>query len=178
MTENSKVLFVKPFIYQESVSALVLVPLIYFIFMNAIPGFRANLLEAAILASTTATVGFILGFLVKYILVKPAIEVMDNGTSRSGDLQGAVSSAAILPLAETVIVFLRWSLAAIIISVIPFYMRGHIDMNEAAFGINALVMTAFPLCHLPILHRKAACSHSICRVTSRGFWTVKSGCSA
>lgn len=145
MTENSKDLFLRPFIYQESVSALVLVPIIYFLFMSAIPGFKAHLLEAAILASATATLGFILGFLVKFIFVKPAIDAMDKGSSRHGELQGAVGSAAVLPLAEAVVVFLRWSLAAIVIAVIPFYMKGHINMNEAIFGTNALVMTALSI---------------------------------
>ncbi len=145
MTENSKVLFLRPFMYQEAVTALVLIPLIYFLFMNAIPGFKDNLLEAALLASMAGSVGLILGFLAKYILVKPAIEVMDKGASRSGELQRAVSSASILPLTEAVVAFLRWSLFATVIALIPFYMRGNIDMNQAIFGVNALVMTALSI---------------------------------
>lgn len=145
MTENSKILFLRPFIYQESVSALVLVPLIYFLFMNAVPGFKSNLMEAALYASAAAGVGFMLGLLIKYIMVRPIIGVMEKSAARPEEIQQAVHSAAILPLAEALTVFIRWSPAAIVICVVPFSMRGHIDMNEAAFGINALTMTALSI---------------------------------
>ncbi|MRR37790.1 methyl-accepting chemotaxis protein, partial [bacterium] len=142
MKENTKILFLKPFMFQEIISAAVLIPIVYFLFMNGAPGFSDHLLFAAFLASTTGTIGFILGFLIKYIFVKPAIAILDNGHSRSEDISRAVRSVSILPLAESVIVFLRWSVAAIVICVIPFYMKGFIDGNSAVFGINALIMTA------------------------------------
>ena len=50
--------------------------------MNAAPGFSDHLLDAAFLASTTDAIGFILGILTKYFLVKPAVELLDNGYSR------------------------------------------------------------------------------------------------
>jgi methyl-accepting chemotaxis protein len=50
-----------------------------------------------------------------------------------------------MPLTEAIIVFLRWSLTAIIMCVVPFYMQDFIDLNSALFGANALVMTALSI---------------------------------
>lgn len=143
MKENAKMLFLRPFVFQELISAAVLIPIVYFLFMNGAPGFKDHMLEAAMVASITGTIGFILGFLTKYLYVKPAIELMESGYSRHEDVARAVRSASILPLAEAVVVYLRWSVLAIVICVIPFYTRGYIDGNSAVFGINALFMTAF-----------------------------------
>ncbi len=142
MRKSTEVLFFRPFIYQEAVSAVVLIPLVYFLFMKSIPEFTNHLLEAGMLASTTGAVGFLLGFLVKYLLVRPAIDVMDKDSCTPGETQRAIRSVSILPLAESITVFLRWSVLAIVICVVPFYFRGYITPAEAVFGINALTMTA------------------------------------
>ncbi|HQJ08158.1 MAG TPA: methyl-accepting chemotaxis protein [Deltaproteobacteria bacterium] len=145
MTDNARVLFLRPFTFQEIISALVLIPIIYFLFMHAVPGFKDHLLEAALYASATGAVGFVLGFLAKYILVKPAVEALDRGSPDPDQLLGAARSASIMPLTEAIIVFLRWSLTAIIMCVVPFYMQDFIDLNSALFGANALVMTALSI---------------------------------
>jgi methyl-accepting chemotaxis protein len=142
MKEQKKELFTRPFMFQENVSAIILIPLVYFLFMNASPGFRENLVEAAILASSTGVLGFILGFFIKYHYVKPAIEIMENPSPSDAEVTKALRSISVLPLAESIVVFLRWSVIATIICVVPFYLRGHVDVNMSMFAINALTMTA------------------------------------
>ena len=142
MKEQTKVLFLRPFMFQETVSAAILIPLIYFLFMYAAPGFADYLLEAAFLASITGALGFLLGIFVKHHYVKPAIESLENPSPRPEEVLEAARSASRLPLAEAAVVFLRWSVIAIIVCVVPFFLRGHIDGNAALFGVNALCMTA------------------------------------
>ncbi len=145
MKESSKILFHKPFIFQETVTAVVLIPLIYSLFMKSVPEFNDHLVEAAVCAGLTGAVGFALGFVVKYLLVRPAIWLMDKDTCTQGELQRAVKSASIMPLVEAVLIFLRWSVIAIVLCVVPFYLKGFISPEQALFGINALFMTAMSI---------------------------------
>ena len=145
MKESSKILFHKPFMYQETVTAIVLIPLVYILFMKSIPQFNDHLILAAIYASTTGAVGFLMGFFVKYLLVRPAIELMDKDSYTPAELQRAVRSVSILPLAEAIVVFFRWSILAIILCVTPFYLKGYITLTQAIFGCNALIMTAMSI---------------------------------
>jgi len=145
MKDSSKVLFLRPFIYQETVTALVLIPLVYFLFMKSVPEFNNHLIYAGILASTTGAVGLVSGFFIKYLLVRPAIELMDKDSCTPEEIQRAVRSASILPIAEAVVVFIRWSLLAILICIVPFYSSGYITITQAIFGINALFMTAMSI---------------------------------
>jgi len=145
MKEGSKILFHKPFMFQETVTAVVLIPLIYSLFMKSVPEFNDHLMEAAICAGLTGAVGFGLGFMVKYLLVRPAVELMDKGTSTPEELLRAVKSISVLPLAEAVLIFLRWSILAIIFCIVPFYVRGYVSTEQAVFGTNALFMTAMSI---------------------------------
>lgn len=145
MSDNAKVLFLKPFTFQETLSALVLIPMVYFLFMYAIPELQGHLLEAAIRASIAGTLGFVIGFLVKDILVKPAVGILDRGSSHHDDIFKAAHSASIMPLSEAITAFIRWSVAGIFICVVPMYMNGHITFNSMLFGSNALIMTAISI---------------------------------
>ena len=64
--------------YQETVTAIVLIPLVYTLFMKSVPQFNDHLVLAAIYASSTGAVGFLMGFFIKYLLVSPAIELMEG----------------------------------------------------------------------------------------------------
>jgi len=145
MKEATRTLFLKPFMYQENVSALVLIPFIFFIYYSCVPAFRANVMEAVLCALTAGVVGFVLGIAVKYRFARPIIDLMDNEKQTPAEAQQAVRSASLLPPAESIIVFLRWSLFGTLIAIVPFYAWGLITPTEVVFGINALIMTSLSI---------------------------------
>ncbi|HNY64204.1 MAG TPA: methyl-accepting chemotaxis protein [Deltaproteobacteria bacterium] len=142
MKEQTKKLFFQPFNRQELVSVAILIPTVFFLFDNAAPGFRENILEAALYASLAGLVGCILGMLAKYLYVKPAIEIMEQESPSRDEVLRALRSVSLMPLIEAVTVFIRWAVLATIICIGPFYVKGYIDTNTAIFGMNCLIMNA------------------------------------
>jgi methyl-accepting chemotaxis protein len=144
MNNSARSIFFKPFLFQENTS-LVSIPLLFFIFFYTVPAFSKHVLEAVICASSAGALGFILGLAVKYYFVRPAVQLLEKDTYRPEEVRHAVRSASILPLAEAIVVFLRWSLFAIVICIVPFYLWGYITPTETIFGTNALIMTALSI---------------------------------
>jgi methyl-accepting chemotaxis protein len=146
MKETTRTIFLKPFIFQENVTALILIPFLFFIFFYSVPAFTEHVLEAVICAGSCGLIGLLLGFFVKLYFARPIIDLMDKKEYTPAELQQAVYSASMLPIAESIVVFLRWSLSAILCCVVPFYfMWGYINTTEALFGSNALLMTALSI---------------------------------
>jgi len=140
--ESTRILFLKPFMFQENITAIVLIPTLLFFFLKTSPGVGQHVGLAVTVATIAGVVGLVLGTAVKYALVRPAIELMDKDTYTEEEAMRAVRSAAMLPLAEAITIFVRWAPSAIPICMGTFYYLGIITPHEAVFGCVALVMTA------------------------------------
>ncbi len=141
MKEDMKALFLRPMLFQEIVTALIVVPMLLFFFMNISEGVKNNFVTAAMGGSAAANLGLILGCLVKYLLAKPAIELMNKESYEVHEVESAVRSISILPMAESITVFLRFALFGNLIAVMPMYLKGYVSGHEFAAGINTLIMT-------------------------------------
>ena len=141
MKESTKVLFLRPLLFQESVTAIIVVPMLLFFFMSISPGVKSHFLTAALGGLNAANIGLFLGVVVKYLLVRPAIEVMEKGDAKPEELQRAIRSISILPLAEAITVFLRFALFGNLIAVLPMYLKGYVTNFELLAGFNTLIMT-------------------------------------
>ncbi|MGD0820526.1 MAG: methyl-accepting chemotaxis protein [Desulfomonilia bacterium] len=141
MKENTKVMFLKPLLFQESVTAVIVVPILLVFFMNVSQGAKDHFLTAAMGALNAANLGLALGILVKYFLIRPSIELMEKDTFKPEEVQRALRSISILPLAEAITIFLRFALFGNLIAILPMYLKGYIGPVEFVSAINNLVMT-------------------------------------
>ncbi len=141
MKENTKVMFLKPLLFQESITAVIVVPMLLVFFMNVSQGVKDHFLTAAMGALNAANLGLALGFLVKYFLIRPSIELMEQDTFKPEEVQRALRSISILPLAEAITVFLRFALFGNLIAVMPMYLKGYVNPEEFVSAINVLIMT-------------------------------------
>jgi methyl-accepting chemotaxis protein len=140
MKESTKVLFVRPLLFQETITALIVVPMLLFFFMNISAGVKNHFLSAAMGGSAAANLGLVLGSLVKYMLARPAMEVMENKSPRPHEVERAIRSVSLLPLAESITIFLRFALFGNLIAVMPMYLNGYVQLPELVSGINSLIM--------------------------------------
>ena len=140
MKESTKALFLRPLVFQETITALVVVPMLLFFFLNVSQGVRNHFLAAALGGLNAANFGLALGFLAKYLLVRPARDLMEKDSWEPHELQRALRSASMLPLVESVTIFLRFALFGNLIAVMPMYLKGHVTLYETYSGLNALVM--------------------------------------
>jgi methyl-accepting chemotaxis protein len=142
MKDSTKVLFIRPLLFQETITAAVVVPLLLFFFMNISEGVRSHFFTAAMGALAAASFGLILGIAVKYYLVRPAMSLLENQSQTPEDIKHAVVRTSFLPLAESVTIFLRFALFGNLIAVLPMYLKGYVDLDELIAGMFALVMIA------------------------------------
>ncbi len=141
MKESTKALFLRPFIFQETITALVVVPMLLFFFLNVSEGVKNHFLATALGGMNAANLGLALGFLVKYLLVRPARDLMDKESWEPHELKRALRSVSLLPLMESITIFLRFALFGNLIAVMPVYLKGYVTLSETYAGLNALVMT-------------------------------------
>ncbi|HNQ85360.1 MAG TPA: methyl-accepting chemotaxis protein [Deltaproteobacteria bacterium] len=141
MKESTKALFLRPFIFQETITALVVVPMLLFFFLNVSEGVKNHFLTTALGGMNAANLGLALGFLVKYLLVRPARDLMDKESWEPHELKRALRSVSLLPLMESITIFLRFALFGNLIAVMPVYLKGYVTLSETYAGLNALVMT-------------------------------------
>jgi methyl-accepting chemotaxis protein len=135
-----KILFLRPLLFQESITAFVVVPMLVVMFMKFSEGVSNNLLEVAMGAAAAAQLGLVLGCIVKFFLVRPAMRAMETESPEVHEVQHAVRKAALLPIVEAVTVFLRFGLTGNLIAIVPLYFKGYINGYEVAAGCNALIM--------------------------------------
>ena len=140
MKGSTKVLFLRPMLFQESVVALVVVPMLVAIFLKFSQGVRDNILDVVMGAFAAVQVGLVLGLALKFFLLRPALKVMEEDSPDTGELRHAVGSAAILPMTEAVTIFLRFALSGSLIAIVPIYFKGYINTSEFMVGISSLVM--------------------------------------
>ena len=115
MKEYTKEFFLRPFLFQEGITYLVLVPTVVMFFLPISQGFREHFLEGITLVFLQTVISVALGALVNYRLVSPAVRVMED---RESDERGKVCPALCLDpaLAEAALIFIRW--AGIVLSVV------------------------------------------------------------
>jgi hypothetical protein len=140
MKESTKALFLRPLLFQETVTIVILVPILVFFFRYISEAVLKNFVPVLMGASAAANFGLLLGTMTKYLLVKPAIEVMENESSTPEEHQRAVRSLSIMPLVESIVIFLRFALIGNLIATLPIYLKGYIKIPELLFGINSVVM--------------------------------------
>lgn len=142
MKDSTKVLFIRPLLFQETITAVVVVPLLLFFFMNISEGVRNHIVTAALGAMAAANFGLILGIAVKYRLVRRAMVLMESPSHSREEIRHAVLRISLLPPAESVTVFLRFALFGNLIAVLPMYLKGYVAREELLAGVFALVMIA------------------------------------
>ncbi len=150
MKETTRDLFIKPLMFQENITIIILVPILVFFFRYISEAIVRNFMTVVIGASLAAAFGLILGTLTKYLLVKPALAISDQETYTPQEMQRAVKSLSLLPLAEAVVIFLRFALFGNLIATLPIYLMGYIGISEFLFGVNSVVMIG--LLALPIIY--------------------------
>jgi methyl-accepting chemotaxis protein len=141
MKESTKVLFLRPLLFQESITAIVVVPLLLVFFLNISEGVKVHFITAAIGALNAANVGLVMGICMKYFLVRPAIDVMENDNAKPEEVIRAVRIVSILPLAEAITAFLRFALFGNLICVLMMYLKGYVKPAEFVVGLNTLAMS-------------------------------------
>ncbi|MEN6475164.1 MAG: HAMP domain-containing methyl-accepting chemotaxis protein [Syntrophaceae bacterium] len=142
MRATAKTFFLRPFLMQEVVSYLVIIPCAVFFMMTASPGFRTHILNGLVYIMIASTVTLLLGLWVKYHFVRPAIDLVEEEHPREEDLRQAVRSAAIAPFAEAGTIFFRWFGLGFPIAILPYYLKGYISMSELFLGGYILLMIA------------------------------------
>jgi len=151
MKESTKILFLRPLIFQETIPVVILVPTLVVFFMYISDAVLDNILFVVMVAAAAVNWGLILGSLTKYYLVRPAIEVMEKESCSVEEVQRAVRYASMLPTAEAIVIFLRFGLFGNLIAVTPIYLKGSVGIPEYVFAINSLIMIglwAMPIFYL------------------------------
>lgn len=140
--EHTKSLFVRPLIFQEGITYLVLAPLVTFLCLKVSEGFRENFLEGLLyIVSFQMVISLPLGAWVKYHFVRPVIELMEEEKQDPKDLHYALRSASILPFVESATIFIRWSIMVWCSVALPLYLRSHITFADLIFAGSILCMT-------------------------------------
>jgi methyl-accepting chemotaxis protein len=141
MREHTKILFLKPMIFQEAVTYVVLAPVVFFFFYS-LEAFRANLLEALLYIMMAQTFFALpLGVWVKYRFVSPAIRVMEQEGPGAEEVRRAVRAASLAPVTEAVTIFVRWGVIVWLTVALPLLMQGKIPGSLAFFSAIILPMT-------------------------------------
>ncbi|MGA2160144.1 MAG: methyl-accepting chemotaxis protein [Dehalococcoidia bacterium] len=150
MKESTKVLFLRPLLFQETVTVAILMPIVVFFFRYISESVMKNFLPVIMGASVAANFGLILGTMTKYILIRPAIEVMEKDSYTPAEIYRAVRSASLLPLVESIVIFLRFALFGNLMATLPIYLKGYIRLPEFLFGVNSVAMIG--LLAIPIIY--------------------------
>jgi len=145
MKESTKTLLLRPLLFQETITAVIVVPMLLFFFMNISKGVKEHFLTAAFGGLNAANLCLVIGVSVKFFLVRPAMQVMEKGNARPEEIQRAIRLASILPLAEGIAVFFRFALIGTLLAIIPMYAKGYIKPEEFMAGVNTLIMTGLLL---------------------------------
>lgn len=141
MKEYTRVFFLRPFLFQEGITYLLLVPTVVMFFIPISRGFRDHFLEGIILVLLQTVLSVVIGAAVKYHLVSPAVRVMEDGEFDEREIRHALRCASILPFAEAALIFIRWAGIAWLSVIVPLYMKDYLPFDLLIFGGNILGMT-------------------------------------
>lgn len=179
MKESTKSLFLRPFVFQEGMTYLVLVPTVVCFFLPVSEGFRANFLEGVTLVVLQALVSVAAGAAVKYHFIAPVLRVMEGETLHGDEVSFALRSASILPFAEAVLIFFRWAGIAWLTVVVPLYLKGYIPVYMLPFGMVILAMTGLSAAAFYLLAVESSlipfyrrCGHFGAFTDEPGLWRI------
>ncbi len=175
MKENTKILFLRPLLFQEMIPIVVLVPILVFFFRYISESVIENFVPVVIGASTAANLGLLLGCLTKYYFVHPAIAVLEKDSCTPEEMQHAVRSAAYLPLAESIVVFLRFALFGNLIAATPMYLKGFIKYPEFLFALNSVTMIGLLAIPIFYLASENSLTHFYMKSNFKGILGSKKG---
>ncbi|HVN71124.1 MAG TPA: methyl-accepting chemotaxis protein [Desulfomonilia bacterium] len=150
MKESTKVLFLRPLIFQETVVLIILLPILLFLLRYISANVMKHFTFVMFGASMAANLGLFLGTVTKYYFVRPAIDIMEKDEYGLEEIQHAVRSISMLPLAESVVIFLRFAFFGNLIATLPVYLKGYIGLSEFYFGLNSVAMIG--LLAIPIVY--------------------------
>lgn len=141
MKNYGKILFFKPFIFQEVVLYCIQVPLIFFFTLN-VAGMLGNHVQTIIIyLLIQAPFSLILSIWAKYFFVKPAINLLHEDSSNTKDINHALRSLSMQPFAEALVIFIRWAGLTWGTVVVPLYLKGILPFELLIFIGNILGMT-------------------------------------
>jgi methyl-accepting chemotaxis protein len=141
MNRRTKILFLRPFIFQEMITYIVLVPNVLFFFLRISEGVRNHLSEVITYILIQTVFSVMLGAWVKYYFISPAIELMGKEQAKGEEIRHALMFASILPFAEAVLIYIRWAGIGWCSVIVPLYLKGIISFEFLIFGGNILGMT-------------------------------------
>jgi len=150
MKESTKTLFLRPLLFQETVTIVILVPIVVFLFRYISESVLNNFLPVLTGATMAANFGLALGVFTKYFYVSPALRVMDKESPSAAEINHAVRSLSKLPLMESIVIFLRFGLFGNLIATLPMYLKGYVRYPEFLFGVNSVIMIG--LLAVPIIY--------------------------
>ena len=129
MNRQTKILFLRPFIFQEMITYIVLVPNVLFFFLKISEGVRNHLSDVITLLLIQTVFSVMLGAWVKYYFVSPAIKLMEKEQTKGEEVRHALRFASILPFAEAVIIYIRWAGIGWGSVIVPLYLKGIISFE-------------------------------------------------
>jgi methyl-accepting chemotaxis protein len=150
MRTYTRELFLKPFLIQETAIVCILVPIVVVSFRTLSLSATVHFNKVAMLAGFAANIGLATGTLTKYLPLRPALALMEKGSSTPLEMKRAVRSLSFLPGAEALVTFLRFGLSGNLIAPVPLYYGGYITYPEFVFAVNAVFMMGFLL--VPIVY--------------------------
>lgn len=141
MNRQTKILFLRPFIFQEMITYIVLVPNVLFFFLKISEGVRNHLSEVITHLLIQTVFSVILGAWVKYYFVSPAIKMMEKEQAKGEEIRHALMFASILPFVEAVLIYIRWAGIGWCSVIVPLYLKGIVSFEMLIFAGNILGMT-------------------------------------
>lgn len=135
MRESTRSIFIVPFVVQETVTFLVILPVVAaFLFAAAgsVHEYYADYLKHL---SLQLAVAFGLGLGVKYHFASPVMRFLDG----EGSLADAEKSASCMPFAEAGAIFFRWTLFPMILVFLPLHLQGKMRLIELEWACAALI---------------------------------------
>jgi methyl-accepting chemotaxis protein len=152
MKESTSALFIRPLIFQESIIIGVLGPIVLFFFRYCSNAAMENFIPVLMVATAAAGFGLTIGAVTKYILIKPALQIMDKRSYSMSEIQRAIRSLSILPLAESVVTCLRFGFFGNSIATFTLYQMEFISYAEfiaASVAVLMMGLITLPLIYLP-----------------------------
>ncbi len=137
-------LFLKPVVFQEFITYVVVVPIVVYFSFFAVDFSREYLSEflAYLIGQTIVSCAF--GVWLKYHLTRPVVRWMENYAQGHMDIElhkKALKNASIIPAVEGIAIFFRWSVVASATIILPFYATGRITLAETLIAEDVLLMS-------------------------------------
>jgi len=141
MNKYTKAMFLRPFLLQEAITYVLLVPNVLFFMLKTAEGVRDHLTEVITYVLIQTVFSLLLGAGTKWFFASPALRLMEKGHAAEEEIRRALRSTSILPLAEAIMTYLRWGGLGWCATVVPLYLKCYISFELLIFGGNILGMT-------------------------------------